>query len=243
MALAAGGAAIWIVLGVVALAAVVVVVVTSGRDRTGGRRFKRWAATRTPGPAPAPLVDPTELLVLAEAELVVVDATVGMTEGSWHVAVARWSAGTDRLLARYTAVCVGLDALAPPAAIVPAPAGVLGPTAASLRRARASGAFGMRSLLRWDGGTAAVPDTGALGIDVLAGDAAGVHALVDPLAAELARPDALTLGTTRFAVERIGALLVVLAPGVPRQIGALVTRSVELAALLGTPGHEVATLA
>ena len=44
-------------------------------------------------------------------------------------------------------------------------------------------------------------------------------------------------------VERLGALLVVLAPGVPRQIDALVTRAVELAALLGAPGHEVATLA
>jgi hypothetical protein len=247
MVLAAGGAAIWIALGVVAVAGLVVVVFTASRDRTGDRRFKRWAATRAHGPAPAPLLDPSELLVLAEADLVVVHATVGTTEGPWHVAVARWSAGTDRLLARYTTVCVGLDAPAPPAAIVPAPAdapaGALGRTAAARRRARASGAFGLRSPLRWPGGTATVPDTGALGIDVLAGEAAGVQALVDPLAAELGRPDALSVGATRFAVERIGASLVVVAPGVPRQIDALVTRAVELAARLGAPGDEVAVLA
>jgi hypothetical protein len=243
MALAAGGAAVWIALGVVALAALVVVAVATSGDRTGARRFRRWAATRAPGLAPAPLLDPGELLVLAEADLVVVHTTVGMAKGPWHVAVARWSAGTDRLLTRYTAVCVGLDATAPPAAIVPAPAGPLGRTAAALRRARASGVFGLRSPLHWYGGTAAVPDTDALGIDVLAGDAAAVHALLDPLAAELARADGLSIGATRFAVERVGTSLVVLAPGVPREIDDLVDRAVELAARLGSPGDDTAVLA
>jgi hypothetical protein len=243
MALAAGGAAIWVALGVVALAAVLVVAVTARRDRVGARRFRRWAATRRAGPAPAPMLDPSELLVLAEADLVVVDTTVGVALGPWHVAVARWSAGTDRLLAHYTSVCVGLDAPAPPAAIVPAPAGALGPTAALRRGARASGAFGLRSPLRWYGGTATVPDPTALGIDVLAGNAAAVQALLDPLAPEVTRPDGLSIGATRFAVERIGTLLVVVAPGVPRQVDALVVRAVELAALVGAPGGQTATLA